>query len=70
MCLYDDYCDCDVCNPVSISARDRDWALLVEEEDLFITSTLHDTWLSVDAERASSALVREQQIASFFQAGN
>jgi len=69
MCLYDDYCDCDVCNPVSISAKDRDWSNFIEEEDLFITSTLFDTWSAVDALEASSSLEREQHITSFL-AGN
>jgi hypothetical protein len=51
------------------------WELLrenaeTEEEDLFHIATRHNIWLTVDASRVSSALKREQQIASFFQASN
>jgi hypothetical protein len=74
MCEYDDCWDCDVCNPPSPAARDRaakarTWAKIVEEDDLFYTATMFDLWSALDAERASSALVREQQITSFL-AGN
>ena len=70
MCEYDDCWDCDVCNPPPMSETDRFWSNFTEEDELFNIATRHDLWLAVDAERASSALVREQQIASFFQAGN